>query len=278
MDPQNIKEQITQELKNLIPELNEEENEFNINHLTSKQNVVVEVIFKKKPTDFPKVVVLKLFQTENIDREFQVLKKLEEQQILVPKVLIHNNSCIMLEKIVGINLTSFINNNLKNISSLHDLKLHLRRNIKKSVKKLGKWFAILHKRNVVRETEEEIVVLNKGDARLRDFLYNPETKEIYGLDFEDAYEGNYLDDLAWICCSLLDTDPGIFEMDDARHKIELIKVFLKKYYKTNNEFRFNFNYFAEQLIENLNTVIERRDLDSGLVRKEIILKNLTNLI
>ncbi len=278
MDPQKIKERIIQDLSDQIPDLIEGENDFILNRLTSRKNIVFEVIFKIKPAQFPKVVILKLFQTDFAEREYQMLKLLEEQQILVPRVLFYKKPYIVMEKIQGINLTNFINNNLKNISSLNDLKLHLRRKLKHSVKKLARWFAIFHRNNIVRREESNVIVVNKGDARLRDFIYNPATHEVYGLDFEEAYEGNYHDDLAWICCALLDTNPGIFELKEPRPKIELIKVFLKKYYKINNDFKFSFNYFAGQLIEFLNIVIERRDLEFGLVRKETILNNLANII
>ncbi|MBN1803205.1 MAG: serine/threonine protein kinase [Candidatus Lokiarchaeota archaeon] len=278
MDPQKIKERIIQDLSDQIPDLIEGENDFILNRLTSRKNIVFELIFKIKPAHFPKIVVLKLFQTEFAEREYQMLKLLEQQQTLVPKVLFYRKPYILMEKIQGINLTNFINNNLKNISSLNDLKLHIRRKLKHSVKKLARWFAIFHKNNIIRRTENDVIVVNKGDARLRDFIYNPATHDVYGLDFEEAYEGNYHDDLAWICCALLDTNPGIFESKEPRPKIELIKVFLKKYYKINNDFKFSFNYFAERLIENLNIIIERRDLEFGSVRKETILNNLANLI
>ncbi|MFX1503746.1 MAG: hypothetical protein ACFFDH_22485, partial [Promethearchaeota archaeon] len=113
-------------------------------------------------------------------------------------------------------------------------------------------------------------VLCKGDTRLRDFIYDEIKDIIYAVDFEDALEGNHLIDLAWICTSLLDTDPGIFEMKEPKHKIDLINIFLKKYYQNNPKFPFVFNYLAEKIIENLNIVIERRNLPYGTVSKDKI--------
>ncbi|GAI86577.1 unnamed protein product [marine sediment metagenome] len=124
------------------------------------------------------------------------------------------------------------------------------------------------------------LILNKGDTRLRDFIIDFSSDKLYGFDFEDSYEGNHIDDLAWICCALLDTNPGVFEIiepNQPKHKIELINIFLKNYYQINSGFHFSFNYFAERLVEDLNIVIKRRDLDPGFIRKNTILKNITDI-
>ena len=98
---------------------------------------------------------------------------------------------------------------------------------------------------------------------------------LYGVDFEDAYEGSNMDDLAWICCSLLDTDPGLFEMDEPKHKIELINIFLKKYYHETTSFQFDFNYLAEKMIEHLNIVIQRRNLPYGQISKSSFIEDIS---
>jgi len=228
---------------------------------------------------FPKIVVLKLFQTEFAEIEYNTFKKLENQEINIPKVLFFKKPYIIMEKLIGINLTTYINSNLRSINSLKEVKHQIRRNLKKGIKECAKWLAILHKNNLINTYNEHgYIVLNKGDTRLRDFIYNPSTGVVYGMDFEESYEGNFHDDLAWICCSLLDTNPGIFEMDDPRHKIELIKVFLKKYFKVNSHFPFSFEYFAERLIEDINIVIERRELEIGKVREDLILKKISGIL
>ena len=45
---------------------------------------------------------------------------------------------------------------------------------------------------------------------------------MFGVDFEDSYEGNHIDDIAWICCSLLDTKPGLFEKSYPKSKIDIV--------------------------------------------------------
>ncbi len=67
-------------------------------------------------------------------------------------------------------------------------------------------------------------------------------------------------------------------MEEPKHKIELINMFLKKYYQNNNRFPFSFNYLAEQLIENLNIVIERRNLPYGTVSKDKFIEDISKEI
>jgi hypothetical protein len=274
MDPLKIKEKIIIDLSDQIPELINGENEFILNRLTSKKNMVYELTFEKKPENFPKIVILKLFRTEFAQIEYNALLKLEKQGLTVPRVIFFKKPYIILERINGKILTNYINDNLINISSLHDLKLQTRKQLTRSIKKLAEWLATLHNNNIINKKDKEIIVFNKGDTRLRDFLYDSSNRIIHGVDFEESYEGNHLDDLAWVCCSLLDTNPGIFESTEPIHKIKLIKIFLKKYYKINHDFTFSFEYFAERLIEDLNIVIERRDLDLGQVRKDTILNRI----
>ena len=121
---------------------------------------------------------------------------------------------------------------------------------------------------------ENVIALNKGDTRLRDFIVNFSTNTLYGVDFENAYEAHYLEDISWICCSLIDTNPGIFELTVPSHKIELINIFLKEYYNINKDFLFSFEKFSELLIRNLNQVIKRRRLGMGNLNIDIILDKL----
>ena len=129
-----------------------------------------------------------------------------------------------------------------------------------------------------KRRSDELFVLNKGDTRLRDFIIDPSSEILYGVDFEDSYEGNHMDDLAWICCSLLDTTPGLFDMDEPKHKIDLINIFLKKYYQTNSSFQFDFNYFTEKIIGYLNIVIERRNLPYGPIRTTSFIEDISKEI
>ncbi len=274
MDPKKIKNKLAIDLSDQIPELIKDINDFSLKRLTSKKNMVFELNFKKKPKLFPKEVILKLYRTNYAEKEYDALIKLGKQNLAVPEVLFFKKPYIILKKIKGVNLCDFINQNLINITSLDKLDSDIYNKIILSVKKLAEWVARLHKKNIVNNKDlTEIIVFNKGDTRLRDFLFSSKLI-VYGLDFEESYEGNYINDLAWICCSLIDTNPGIFQMPEPIPKIELINIFLESYFNINDNFHFTFNYFAERLIEFLNIVIKRRGLNS-LFRKNVILKNIS---
>ena len=276
MDTNKIKKKVLNDLKKEIPDIMKGADEFSLNRLSSKKNIVYELNFDKKPQKFPKQVILKLFRTNYAEKEYEALIQLEKQSLEIPKVLFFKKPYLILKKVNGVNLCDYINDNLVNISTLDNLDSEIRNNIFLGLKKLAEWIARLHNQNIINDKDiSEIIVFNKGDTRLRDFIFDISKKTIYGIDFEESYEGNYLDDLAWICCSLLDTNPGIFEIPEPIIKIKLINHFLKEYFRENKRFHFSFDYFAERLIENLNIVIKRRTLELSPVRKNVILKNIS---
>jgi tRNA A-37 threonylcarbamoyl transferase component Bud32 len=277
MVAEKIGKKIISDLKEAIPELAlNVKNNFSLNQYKSKKNFVYDLVFTKKPKNYPKELILKIFRTENAENEYNTYKKLEKQGLSIPKILFFNTPYLLLEKVKGINLCDVINDNLINKIKLDELNPSVLDLVVLSIHKLAAWIAQLHSQNIVNNNDpSNIIVLNKGDTRLRDFIMNITNETIYGFDFEESYEGNYLDDLAWICCALLDTDPGLFEMFEPKHKTELANIFLKEYFRINTDFQFSFQYFAEKLIENLNIVIERRNLEFGPVSKSTILKNIS---
>ncbi|MFX1393637.1 MAG: hypothetical protein ACFFAH_08680 [Promethearchaeota archaeon] len=279
MDINTIKKKVLRDLRQEIPELIEGITNLSLNRLNSKKNLVYELNFDKKPNKFPKHVILKFFRTKYAEKEYNALIKLEKQDLEIPKVLFFKKPYLILKKINGVNLSDFINDKLININTINDLDLKIKNNIFLSLEKLAEWIARLHNQNIIDNKDySEIIVFNKGDTRLRDFIFNFSNKKLYGLDFEESYEGNYLDDLAWICCSLLDTNPGIFEIDEPLVKIELINYFLREYFHVNRSFLFSFDYFAERLIEYLNIVMKRRSIKLSSIRKNVILKNFSKKI
>lgn len=277
MVAEKIEKKIISDLKEAIPELAlNVKNNFSLNQYKSKKNFVYDLVFTKKPKNYPKELILKIFRTENAENEYNTYKKLEKQGLSIPKILFFNTPYLLLEKVKGINLCDVINDNLINKIKLDELNPSVLDLVVLSIHKLAAWIAQLHSQNTVNNNDpSNIIVLNKGDTRLRDFIMNITNETIYGFDFEESYEGNYLDDLAWLCCAILDTNPGIFEMFEPMHKTELINIFLKEYFQINTNFQFSFQYFAEKLIENLNIVIERRRKLFGPVSKSTILKNIS---
>ncbi|MFX0148826.1 MAG: hypothetical protein ACFE8E_13895 [Candidatus Hodarchaeota archaeon] len=265
MEILEIRKQIIIDLREDIPELVDKFNHFILKKLPSRRNFVLNIVFNRRTERFPKEFIIKLFKTENFKNEYNTLNSLMKQNLMIPKIIFYKEPYLFLEKVSGMNLCDFINDSLRNVVNLDDLEKESKEKIFNSLEKLASWLAQLHKSNIYDDSNSsEIIVLNKGDTRLRDFIYNLEEDIIFGLDFEDAYQGNHLDDIAWICCALLDTNPGIFELDDPKLKIDLLNFFLKSYYKKNHDFQFNYNYFAGQLIENLNLVMRRRNINLTL--------------
>jgi len=279
MSLQKIKSKIAKDLKGIIPEFRNKEYNFNITELESRKNSVINLVFDKQPRSFPKEFIIKIFRTKNIVSENNILIRLKNQNFRVPEILSLKKPYLILEKVQGINLCDFINDSLRDTEELNDLTSDIKNRVIKSIEKLAEWLAQLHEKNIVRKYKsEELFVLNKGDTRLRDFIIDFSKNILYGVDFEDAYEGNHIDDLAWICCSLLDTNPGLFDMDEPKHKIELINKFLKKYYQETSSFQFNFTYLAEKIIEHLNIVIQRRNLPYGPISKSSFFEDISKEI
>ena len=271
MEILEIRKEIITNLKEDLPELVDKVNFFNLVKLPSKKNSVVHLRFNRPTERFPKDIVVKIFRTTNMNIEYTTLGQLNKQEICVPKILFCKQPFLILEKLNGINLCDYINEKLMNSEDLSELEKNDKESILKSIEKLALWLGNLHRLNIINKNNpNEIIVLNKGDTRLRDFIYDSNSGTLIGTDFEDSYEGNHIDDIAWVCCTLLDTNPGIFEMNHPKHKIDLINFFLKSYYTNNPDFKFNFKYFTEHLIENLNIVMRRRHIKMTLNKQNFI--------
>ena len=265
MELLKIRQELIIDLKEDFPELIDKFNHFILSQFQSKKNTVVHLTFIRTTESLPKEVVIKIFRNDNAETEYDILKQLYKQEILVPNIIFYKKPYLILEKIEGINLCDFINYRLYRVADLDSLDTKPKKELLMCIERLANWLSKLHINNIIEDKEHaHTKVLNKGDTRLRDFIYNLSDDQIYGVDFEDSYVGNHIDDIAWICCSLLDTNPGIFEKNHPKAKIELINVFLKSYYSINPETFFDFKYFTEKLIENLNTVMSRRGIDMTL--------------
>ncbi len=275
MELLKIRKELITHLKEDFPELIDKFNHFILSQYPSKKNIVVHLTFNRKTESLPKEVVIKIFTNDNADIEYNTLKQLYDQEILVPKIIFYKKPFLILEKIDGINLCDFINNRILEVADLDSLDTNTKEELIMCIERLANWLSKLHINNIIEDKEHaHTKVLNKGDTRLRDFIYNPSDNKVFGLDFEDSYEGNHIDDIAWICCSLLDTNPGIFETNYPKSKIELINLFLKNYYRINLATHFDFKYFTEKLIENLNIVLFRRGIDM-ILNKDNFIKDIS---
>jgi len=266
-----IRKELITELREDFPELVDKFNHFILAQFQSKKNIVIHLTFIRKTELLPKEIVIKIFRNNNADIEHDILKQLYNQELQVPKIIFFKDPYLILEKIEGFNLCDFINYRLYRVADLDSLDTKSKNELLMCIESLARWLSKLHTNNIIEDKEHSHTkVLNKGDTRLRDFIYNLSDNMMFGLDFEDSYEGHHIDDIAWICCSLLDTNPGIFEQTVPLVKIELINLFLKNYYRINPETHFDFKYFTEKLIENLNTVMSRRGLDMILNKDNFI--------
>ncbi|NVM46025.1 MAG: hypothetical protein HWN79_14000 [Candidatus Lokiarchaeota archaeon] len=259
------------DLKEDLPELVDKFNHFILFPIKSKKNSVVGLMFNRDTLHLPKEVVVKIFRTNNADIEYNTLMKLKEKNLFVPDVLFYKQPYLILEKIKGVNLCDFINEKLEGVVELGHLNPEIKTEITRSIEKLADWFNQLHAKTLIENNDHSVsTVLNKGDTQIRDFIYEPTENEMYGLDFEDSYNGNHIDDIAWVCCSLLDTNPGIFEQTVPKAKMELINLFLRAYYRNYPSIHFDFKYFTEKLIENLNIVMNRRGINVVLNKENFI--------
>ncbi len=275
MELLKIRKDLIIHLKEDFPELVDKFNHFLLSQFKSKRNIVVHLTFNKKTESLPKEVVIKIFKNNNADTEYDTLKQLYEQEILVPKIIFYKKPYLILEKIEGINLCDYINDRLMDAVDLVSLDTITKKELLMCIDRLANWLTKLHTNNIMEDKEHtHAKVLNKGDTRLRDFIYNPSDNKMFGLDFEDSYISHHIDDIAWICCSLLDTNPGVFEQTVPIVKIELINLFLKSYYRINPATNFDFKYFTEKLIENLNTVMSRRGI-AMILNKDNFLKEIS---
>ncbi|MBY9007292.1 MAG: hypothetical protein KGD63_11100 [Candidatus Lokiarchaeota archaeon] len=243
--------------------------------IKSHKNPIYELTLTNQTKNTSEVYIIKRLQIESANIEYNSIKLLKKQNMNVPSVLLYKNPFIIQEKIIGTDLCDYINENLIGKKDLSEVPNEIKDNLYNAIKLLAKWLAKFHKNNIIpKDDEGKIIVLNKGDARLKNFIINTSNDKLYGIDFEESHEGNYIEDISWVCCSLIDTNPGIFEMEEPLHKIELLNLFLREYFTLNHDFKFSFSDFTRSLIENLNKVIIRRELNFGLLNKNTFLSKI----
>ena len=76
MVAEKIEKKIISDLKEELPELAlNVKNNFSLNQYKSKKNFVYDLVFTKKPKNYPKELILKIFRTENAENEYNTYKK-----------------------------------------------------------------------------------------------------------------------------------------------------------------------------------------------------------
>lgn len=266
----NLKKEIFRDLEEIIPEIEIT----TIKFLKSRKNLIFSISLKN-PQTLPKEIIIKKFSTESFNTEYKNLISNFQKGILVPKIFAFKKPYILMEKIDGLNLCDLLNDDLDNSTenSIYIVK-------KEIFEKLAEWLYQYHEINITTEKKSRILVRNKGDLRLKNFIYHE--KKIYGIDFENVYEGIPENDIAEVIVSIITTSPGdIFRDELLEFKINLILDFLLRYMKINTKFIISNNEIVKCLYSHLKIVAKRRHVEYNeeiLNKKfQILLEKIQNI-
>lgn len=260
----NLKKEIIRDLKEIIPEIEIT----TIKFLKTRKNLIF-LISIKNPQTLPEEIIIKKISKKSFTTEYENLISNYQKGILVPKIFAFKKPYILMEKIDGLNLCDLLNDDLDNSTenSIYILK-------KEILEKLAEWLYKYHEINITSEKESQIFVRNKGDLRLKNFIYLE--KNIYGIDFENVHEGIPENDIAEIIVSIITTSPGdIFQDELLEFKLNIILDFLLRYKKINTKFFISNNEIVKCLYSHLKIVAKRRHIE---YKEEILNEKIKNLL
>lgn len=163
----------------------------------SKKNRVLLVNLVSDGHSSPAVLKVHPFPGPALRRERGLLEEAERQGLAVPRLLGHTESSLLLEFIAGETLCDLVNRELD----------------PRPLEELARWLADFHRR---------LPGLVRGDSQLKNFIWH--RSKVFGIDFEECGQGCYLEDVAGICSSILDTNPMFTPA-----KFELARSFLTVY-------------------------------------------------
>ncbi len=266
----NLKKEVLRDLKEILPEIEIT----TIKNLKAGKNLIF-LISLKNPQTLPEEIIIKKISTKSFITEHENLISNYQKGILVPKIFAFKKPYILMEKIDGFNLCDLLNDDLDNSTenSIYIVK-------KEIFEKLAEWLYQYHEINITTEKKSQILVRNKGDLRLKNFIYHE--KKIYGIDFENVYEGIPENDIAEVIVSIITTSPGdIFRDELLEFKINLILDFLLRYMKINTKFIISNNEIVKCLYSHLKIVAKRRHVEYNeeiLNKKfQILLEKIQNI-
>jgi tRNA A-37 threonylcarbamoyl transferase component Bud32 len=182
-----------------------------INIFPSKKNTVA--LINNEGKNF----VLKWYKSrfqQSFSQDCAVLKE-NNTPFHKPELLSINKDYkfLLLEYIPSENLCDLINDQNRQTQNKLSIITHL-----------ASWFYQFH-----RYYQQQSKPLIHGDANLRNFLIS-QNKNIYGLDFEESKPGNVREDIAFICASILTTNPSFtIEKQQLQHQ------FVKTYEQRSNQ-------------------------------------------
>ena len=170
----------------------------------SKKNIVA--LVSNKDNQY----ILKWYQsctTRALKQEIYILQT-AKNTLAVPNIISYdlNNNVVCMDYLTGTNLCDIINDETV---SIHTKKEH--------IKSLAEWFSTFHQFFNNNQT-----YLIHGDAILRNFITS--NKTLYGLDFEETKQGKPIEDISFLCASILTTHPK-----NTDEKKELSDVFIETY-------------------------------------------------
>lgn len=202
-----------------------------INIFPSKKNTVA--LIKNEGKNF----VLKWYKPrfqQSFSQDCAVLKE-NNTPFHKPELLSINKDYkfLLLEYIPSENLCDLINDPNRQTQNKLSIITHL-----------ASWFYQFH-----RYYQQQSKPLIHGDANLRNFLIS-QNKNIYGLDFEESKPGNVREDIAFLCASILTTNPAFTE-----EKQQLQHQFVKTYEELINH---KMEDIEAQINQAINMVKERR--------------------
>lgn len=182
----------------------------------SKKNKVFKIKYEGK------YYIAKRYIRESIDglnRECVVLKECEKKGLCVPEVVDIAGNILILEYIPGINC-----------KKLFDSKDD---GIKTVLSGIADWLSQFHSSFDFRE--------RRGDCILENFIIHDSV--IYGIDFEECVNGDYLRDIGDICTSILRMKPSFTE-----DKFFLVEYFVGEYFTHSSRDRVD---ITDGLVESL---------------------------
>jgi len=181
--------------------------------------------------------VIKEHTNSSAGNEVFIIDTLHKHGINVPKVIWHDDKCIIMQYIPGILLTDLLTD--------HKVEREL------WINALAEWLRKLHGfMNISNQ-----VCLCMSDLNLRNFIFNG--KEFYGIDFENVCFYPPERDLGGICAFILNNDP-MFE----HWKYGICNSLIRAYETIpgNKSFtRLDHEAIRYYLIEELKAAAERRE-------------------
>ncbi|MFO7991391.1 MAG: phosphotransferase [Thermoplasmata archaeon] len=157
---------------------------------------------------------------EGMEREKEVLTRCMESGVHVPRIIEYRHGSLVMEYIPGDDCkNSFLDRGVDGKKEL--------------LAKVAGWLFDFHKAFEFKG--------RRGDSILANFILS--RRDIYGIDFEESVEGDYLRDIGDLCTSVLRLKPAFTES-----RFSMVRYFLDEYFTRSGRDEVDIN---EQLVGSL---------------------------